>query len=226
LSPRPLRLPLLVVLLCTLAACATTRPQRHFDPATPDQRQQALAAWSAAGERAASLPASRLLYDAKMASGGAPSLPGTLAVSYDGKAVTAASLTGPFGSRVAEYRDGAVTGEDRKALIVDPDVLRSVLAGAWIAGASPVSVEGCDAGQCLLAWSAEAGSGTAVIDLVGGGVRSMELSGSAGHLLVDYTGDTAPWPAKISVRDEKSGRNLSLKLVAVEPVHAAGSAGR
>ena len=159
-----------------------------------------------------------------MASGGAPSVPGTLAVTYDGKAVTVASLTGPFGSRVAEYRDGAVTGEDRKALVVDPDVLRSVLAGAWSAGA--VSVEGCDAGQCQLGWSAEAGRGTAVIDLAGGGVRSMDLSGSAGHLLVDYTGETAPWPAKITVRDEKSGRNLSLKLIAVEPVRAAGSAGR
>ncbi len=226
MSPRPLRLPLLVVLLCTLAACATTRPQRHFDPATPDQRQQALAAWSAAQERAASLPASRLLYDAKMASGGAPSVPGTLAVSYDGKAVTVASLTGPFGSRVAEYRDGTVTGEDRKALVVDPEVLRSVLAGAWSAGAAPVSVEGCDGGQCQLAWSAAAGRGTAVVELAGGGVRSMDLSGSAGHLLVEYTGETAPWPAKITVSDETSGRNLSLKLVAVEPVHAAGSSGR
>jgi hypothetical protein len=225
LSPRPLRLPLLASLFCALTACATTRPSRHFDPATPGERQQALAAWSAAQERAASLPASRLLYDAKMASGGAPSVPGTLAVSYDGKAVTVASLTGPFGSRVAEYRDGAVTGEDRRALVVDPDVLRAVLAGAWSAGTSLVSVEGCDAGQCLLAWSAGAGRGTAVVDLAGG-VRSMDLSGSAGHLLVDYAGDAAPWPAKITVRDERSGRNLSLKLVAVEPIHAAGSPGR
>ncbi len=160
-----------------------------------------------------------------MASSGAPSVPGTLAVSYDGKAVTLASLTGPFGSRVAEYRDGSVTGEDQKALIVDPDVLRSVLAGAW-GGSSVASVEGCDAGQCLLAWSAEAGRATAVVDLAGVAVLSMNLSGSAGHLLVDYAGDAAPWPAQITVHDEKTGRNLSLKLVAVEPLRAAGSAER
>ena len=161
-----------------------------------------------------------------MASSGAPSVPGTLAVSYDGKSVTLASLTGPFGSRVAEYRDGSVTGEDRRALIVDPEVLRSVLAGAWDGGASAASVEGCDAGQCLLAWNAETGRGTAVVDLAAVAVLSMNLSGSAGHLLVDYAGDAAPWPARITVRDEKTGRNLSLKLIAVEPLPAAGSAGQ
>ncbi len=225
MSPRSLGRSLLALLVCTLAACATSRPQRTFTPASPEQQQQALAAWNAAGQRAASLPASRLLYDAKMASGGAPSVPGTLAVSYDGKAVTLASLTGPFGSRVAEYRDGSVTGQDRKALIVDPDVLRSVLAGAWSAGASP-SVEGCEAGQCLLVWSAEAEHRTAVLDLASAAVRSMRVSGSAGHLLVDYPGEAAPWPARVTVRDEKSGRSLTLRLLAVEPAGAGGSAGR
>jgi hypothetical protein len=226
-SPRGALSLFLLCLVCALSACATaTRPQTHYGPATAEQQQQALMAWSAAATRAASLPASRLLYDAKMASGGAPSVPGTLAVSYDGKAVTLASLTGPFGSRVAEYKDGAVTGQDRQALVVDPEVLRSVLAGAWSGASSAASVQGCDAGQCLLAWSADAGRGTAVLDLAAGSVRSMDLAGSAGRLLVDYAGESSPWPARISVRDEKSGRHLSLKLVAVEPVHAPGSAGR
>ena len=44
---------------------------------------------------------------------GAPSVPGTLAVTYDGTTVRRASLTGPFGSRVAEYDSGRVTGEDQ-----------------------------------------------------------------------------------------------------------------
>jgi hypothetical protein len=156
-----------------------------------------------------------------MSSGGAPSIPGTLAVFYDGKAVTLASLTGPFGSRVAEYRDGSVTGEDKKALVVDPDVLRSVLAGA--PNGSPVSVEGCDSGECLVSWSAEGGRGTAVLAVTGGAVRSMDLSGLAGHLLVGYAGEASPWPGQITVHDEKSGRSLTLKLVAVEPAAAAGS---
>ena len=224
MSLRSLRLPLLASLLCALAACATTLKQPDLAPATPEQRQQVLGVWNAALARAASLSASRLLYDAKMASGAAPSVPGTLAVTYDGKAVTAASLTGPFGSRVAEYRDGTVTGEDKRALVVDPDVLRSVLAGAWNSGSSPLSVEGCDGAQCLLAWTAEAGRGTAYVELAGG-VRSMDLSGTAGHLLVGYAGEARPWPAEITVQDVNSGRHLSLKLVAVEPIHPAGSAG-
>ena len=157
-----------------------------------------------------------------MSSGGAPSIPGTLAVSYDGHAVTLASLTGPFGSRVAEYRDGSVTGEDKKAFVVDPDVLRSVLAGASNAGS--VSVEGCGAGACLLSWSAETGRGTAVVDVARNAVRSMGLSGSAGRLLVNYSGEASPWPPAITIEDERSGRSLSLKLVAVEA--ASGSAGR
>jgi hypothetical protein len=222
LSPRSLRLALLGVLFCTLAACATSRSQRRFNPATPEQQSQALSAWSAARERAESLPASRLLYDAKMSSGGVPSVPGTLAVSYDGKAVTLASLTGPFGSRVAEYRDGSVTGEDKKALVVDPDVLRSVLAGA--PNGSLVSVEGCDSGECLVSWSAGAGRGAAVVGVADSAVKSMNLSGSAGHLVVDYSGEAAPWPPRITVQDETSGRSLSLKLVAVEPAVAAASA--
>lgn len=225
MSLRAARLPLLASLLCGLSACATTRPQPPFGPATPEQRQQALGIWSAAQERAASLSASRLLYDAKMGSGAAPSVPGTLAVTYDGKAVAAASLTGPFGARVAEYRDGAVTGEDRKALVVDPDVLRSVLAGAWSSASSPIAIDGCDAAQCILKFDSEAGRGTALLDL-GGGVRSMDLSGAAGHLVVDYAGEAKPWPPRITVRDMNSGRHLSLKLVAVEPIQAAGNSGR
>ena len=87
------------------------------------------------------------------------------------------------------------------------------------------SVEGCDGAQCLLAWTAEAGSGSAFVELAGG-VRSMDLSGAAGHLLVGYAGEARPWPAEITVRDMNSGRHLSLKLVAVEPIPPAGSAGR
>jgi hypothetical protein len=54
----------------------------------------------------------------------------------------------------------------------------------------------------------------------------MDLSGAAGHLLVGYAGEARPWPAEITVQDMNSGRHLSLKLVAVEPIHASGSAGR
>lgn len=159
-----------------------------------------------------------------MASGGAPAVPGTLAVTYDGKTVVVASLTGPFGSRVAEYRSGSVTGQDQKALVVDPAALRAVLAGAWSRGVP--SVRGCDAGDCLLAWKEEDVGVTAVLDVAAARVRSMDLAGSPGRLAVDYSGEAEPWPGRVAVRDESSGRRLTLKLVAVEPMGAAGSTGR
>ena len=102
-------------LLALVTGCATTRPSRTFPPASADDARRTLAAWTAVRERAASLPASRLLYDAKLGTGGAPSVPGTLAVVYDGAAIVTASLTGPFGSKIAEYRDGTLTGQDRRA---------------------------------------------------------------------------------------------------------------
>src|SRR5262249_24435704 len=74
-------------------------------------------------------PASRLLYDAKLGSGAAPSGAGTLAVVYDGKVIVTASLTGPFGSHIAEHRDGAVTGGGRAAFCLHPLELRPVPAG-------------------------------------------------------------------------------------------------
>src|SRR5262249_59345173 len=151
LTARRLRLLPVFGLVSVLARCASAPPVRTFPPASSDDARRGLAAWSSAVERASSLPASRLLYDAKMGSGAAPAVPGTLAVTYDGRSVVTASLTGPFGSRVAEYRDGTLTGQDRQAFLVDPDALRAVLAGIWSEGTP--SVKGFDAGDCLLEFS-------------------------------------------------------------------------
>lgn len=220
------RFPLLapVFALSVLTACATARAARHYAPATPVEQRDALAAWAAVRERAASLPASRLLYDASMASGGAPSIPGTLAVTYDGNAVVTASLTGPFGSRIAEYRGGEISGKDRKAFVVDPEALRGILAGEWNGGEP--SVEGCDGGECLLTFGGAGARVQASIDVATKTVRSMDLAAKAGSLHVDYAGDAAPWPGRVSVNDEKGSRSLALKLVAVEPMERGAGAGR
>ncbi len=122
LNLRSPRLPLLVVLLCALAS----RARRHATaaPLRPGDARSAAAGarrLERRGQRAPrAFPPPAFSTTRRWPPAAAPSVPGTLAVSYDGKAVTLASLTGPFGSRVAEYRDGAVTGEDRKALVVDP----------------------------------------------------------------------------------------------------------
>jgi len=224
LIPRILRLGAVVVSVSALAACATSRPARRFPPASPDDARQALEAWSALQERAASLPASRLLYDARMASGGTPSVPGTLAVTYDGRTVVTASLTGPFGSRVAEYREGAVTGQDRQALVVDPEALRGVLAGAW--NESAPSVAGFDGGQGLLTFEIAGARVSAVVDVANASLVSMDVKGRSGHLVVEYAGEWKPWPARVSVRDQATSKSLALKLVAIEPMASPGSAGR
>lgn len=214
----------LALLLCALGACATQRPARHFAPASAAETRESLAAWSALSERAASLSAARLLYDARLSANGAPTIPGTLAVTYDGTAVVTASLTGPFGSNIAQYRDGELTGQDRKAFIVDADALRAVLAGTWNSGAP--SVRGYDAGQSLLAFDADGARVQAVLDVASRSLVSMDVTGRSGHLAVDYAGVTNPWPARLTVRDEVAKRSLALKLVAVEPMGEGGSSSR
>ena len=216
---RPAPLALLVTLLL-LSGCATGRVTRHFTPASDAQRQETLTALSAAQERAASLGASRLLYDARMSPGKGPAVPGTLAVTYDGREVARASLTGPFGKRVAEYDAGNVTGEDRQALVVDPEALRAVLSGAW--PGQPSSIEGCDGDECLVVWPPRDGASgrvavSGVVDRRVARLRSLRLEGDRGALTVTYEGEVDPWPARLSAVEERSGRSLRLTLAAREP---------
>jgi len=236
LRPRPLLrlaglsslLVVLVVLVVLSSACAGGGALRRFGPAGPEDVREALSAWTSAQQRADSLPPSRILYDARMGTSGLPSVPGTLAVLYGGDRVRSASLTGPFGSRVAEYREGerkdagVITGEDRKAFVVDPEALRSVLAGVW-RGAPDVpapTVAGRDGSDCLLTWSGGAGAyrAEAVLDLPSQRLRSLALSGAGGRLSISYAGEFRPWPERIALKEERSGRSLSLSLIATEPL--------
>jgi hypothetical protein len=221
LSSRALvRLALLAV-VPPLAACATGGAVLRFSPASETDARAALEAWGAIRQRAAGLPSSRLLYDAKMGSGSVAAVPGTLAVTYTDGQVRRASLTGPFGSRIAEYADGTVTGEDRKALVVDPEALRSVLAGTW--PGPPSGVAGCNADACLLVWDGPPRVG-AIVDRAGRRTRSLSVEDEDGKLVATYSGAASPWPERIGLREERSARSLALKLVAVEPQAAPASA--
>jgi hypothetical protein len=214
LIPRPFASLAALSPLILLCACASGGAVRRFAPADESDKRETLEALAAVERRAADLPPSRLLYDARMSGGGAPAVPGTLAVTYDGKLVRRASLTGPFGTKVAEYDSGTVTGEDRRALVVDPAALRAVLSGAW--PGEPSSVEGCDGAQCLVVWSTSTRV-TATVDRREQRLESLVISGGTGELTVTYAGTASPWPPRISAREAPSGRNLKLSLVAVEP---------
>ena len=136
--------------------------------------------------------------------------------------VVSASLTGPFGSRIAEYRDGRVTGEDRSALLVEPEAMRAVLAGAWN-GAAP-SVEGVDAGDALLVFEAEHSSVRVVLDVARRAPVSLEIEGGGGHVVVDYGGETDPWPSRVDASEETTHRRVTLKLLALEKADGEAAA--
>ncbi len=208
--PRPLAA-LAPILL--LSACATGAAARRFTPPGENDERETVEATAAAERRAGELPASRLLYDARMSGGGAPAVPGTLAVTYDGANVRKASLSGPFGSKVAEYDAGRITGEDQRALVVDPAALRAVLAGAW--PGPPSSIEGCDGDDCLAVWDAPVHV-TATVDRRQRRLDSLAIATRTGRLTVTYGGSASPWPERILAREEPSGRSLKLSLVAVE----------
>jgi hypothetical protein len=201
-------------------ACATVPAARQFQPVTAEDAATALAAWHRLRDRAEGLPAARLLYDARVESGGLAAVPGTLAVSYDGTGVQTATLTGPFGKRLAEYRDGVVRGEDRRAFVIEPEVLRAVLAGSWN-GSAP-RVAGRDDQDYLLRWDG-ATRVSAVFDAAHLNLTSLELESDTGHLEVTYAGGADPWPGRITMRDEGTGRGLVLRLLAVEPAPAAAA---
>jgi hypothetical protein len=214
LSPRRAASLLLLVPPVSLAACATrTAATRHFRPATEAQSDEALAIVASAQERAVSLPAARLLYDARIRGGKGPAVPGTLAVTYDGRDVARASLTGPFGSRVADYDAGSVTGQDQQALVVEPGALRAVLSGAW--PGSPSAVQGCEGDECLVVWTGGIGV-SAVVNVRERRIQSIVLDGDRGKLVVTYEGDADPWPQRVAASEERSGRGWKLSLVGRE----------
>ena len=209
-------------LLISTAGCASRGAAPTFAPASEAQAREALDAWSAIRRRAEALAPARLLYDARMSSRGAPSVPGTLAVTYDGSDVTRASLTGPFGKPVAEYANGAIRSGGSEPFPIDPRILKAVLAGAW--PGDPASVGGCNASGCQLRFPG-AIRADAVVDRAQARVVSLRIAGEAGTIAVAYEGaPPAPWPERVAVDDERAERRLALHLVASETAAPPGIA--
>jgi len=201
---------LLLALLSTLAGCTAHRT-RSFAPAGETQSSAAIAAWRQAIERAESMPPGRLLYEARLTQR-LMSVPGTLAVRQSPDAIEA-TLTGPFGTPIATYADGALRGEGIRPLAIAPEALRSLLAGAWHRGEPEMlGVDGVDA---LLAWTGEE-KVEGILDVPEARFRSLAVSRAEGKILSRYSGDFDPWPRRIEVEDARTGAKLRLTLIGKE----------
>ena len=201
---------LLAALVLLASACASRGP-RAFPPAGPEEARQALAAWTRAVERADSLAPGRLLYECRV-SQGLFHVSGTLAVVETRESLEA-TLTGPFGSPVARYSDGALRGEGIRPLSLPAEQLRWLLAGVW--KAEGPSVAGFEGGDALLRWSVPV-EAAGVLDVATSRFGSIEVSRAEGRIRAGYSGLVAGRPGSIEIEDLASGGKLRLTLVAAE----------
>jgi hypothetical protein len=208
---------LLLLLVSTLAAptwsCASRPPA--FRPAGAEDARRALGAWENALARADSLPAVRLLYDARL-SEGLVKFPGTLAVNAQRDRLEA-TLTGPFGSQLAHYASGILEGKGLHPIPLDAEELRAVLAGVW--RATP-QVAGARGDRVLMRFpGAERVEG--VLDVTEARLESLHISRPEADLVATYAGVRDPWPERITLEDRRSGRRVQLTLVGKEPADPA-----
>ena len=198
------------------AACASHRAsaQRPFRPVLEEEQAPILAAWRDAVRRADSLPPSRLLYDARFGHG-AVQMSGTLAVVATRESLKA-TATGPFGSTLAQYEDGALRFKGRDPLFLDPGVLRGALAGIWRDGAP--TVVGSSGTDGLLRWETGGVIAEAVFDVAAARVRSLRVADAHGEVSVLFSGAFDPWPRVVELSETKSDQHLRLKRVAIEPI--------
>jgi hypothetical protein len=196
-----------------LPACATRRPP-VFAPAAREEAERAVAAWKDAVSKADARGSARLLYEARV-SQGPFRMSGTLAVSEKPGSVEAV-LSGPFGDPIARYSEGALRGNGIRPIAIEPDELRSLLAGVW-RGSSAPRVEGIHGREALLRWSGEEEEVEGVLDIEAARFRSIQVTRSEGAITAEYPGDVAPWPQRIDLRDRRSGNAMRLALIGSEP---------
>ena len=211
------RLVFVVSALVSLTWACTSRPV-PFRPAGAEDARRALDSWQNALARADSLPAARLLYDARL-SEGLVKFPGTLAVNARADGLEA-TLTGPFGTPLARFGAGVLEGKGMRPIPLDAEELRAVLAGVW--RATP-EIAGARGNQILLRFPGERPV-EAVLDVAQGRLDSLHISRPEADLVATYEGARDPWPEKISVEDRRSGRRVELTLVAKEPADSAPAA--
>jgi hypothetical protein len=199
--------------LLLTASCASRSSRPHnFAAAGEEQTARAIAAWREAVARADRLGPSRLLYDARMRQG-AVSLPGTLAVST--AEPVRATMTGPFGSPVATYADGALRGEKFAPVAIEPEPLLWLLGGVW--KAQEPQVRGVAGDDALLVWTSPSPV-EGVLHVPSARFTSLRVTTGGKTLEASYAGTADPWPTKVELKDPATKSSLRLSLVAREPL--------
>jgi hypothetical protein len=213
LDPRRRLLLFVSALLSFTWSCASRPPA--FGPAGAEDARRALDAWQNALSRADSLPAVRLLYDARL-SEGLIKFPGTLAVNARPDRLEA-TLTGPFGSPLARYESGTLEGKGLRPIPLDAEELRAVLAGVW---RDTPDVAGTRGDQVLIRFPGSRPV-EGVLDVAQGRLDSLHIPRPEADLVATYDGARDPWPEKILLEDRRSGRRVQLTLIAKEPADSA-----
>ena len=199
-------------LLLTVSCASRPSRPRNFIAAGEEQAARAIAAWREAVARADSLGPSRLLYDARMRQG-AVSLPGTLALST--AEPVRATMTGPFGSPVATYANGALRGEKFAPLAIEPQSLLWLLGGVW--KTPEPQVRGVAGDDALLVWTSPSPA-EGVLHLPSARFTSLRVSSGGKTLDASYSGTADPWPTKVELKDPATKSSLRLTLVGRESI--------
>jgi hypothetical protein len=117
---------------------------------------------------------------------------------------------------MGHYENGTLTGKGGEIYLLDPELLRGVLAGMW-RGGTP-AVVGADGEEGLLRWESAEGVTEGVLNLPAARLTSLSVKGRAGELRAEFAGACDPWPERVSLWDLKAGRSLKLKRLAAEPL--------
>jgi hypothetical protein len=134
-----------------------------------------------------------------------------------GRSSLTAKASGPLGTELGSYEDGAFKDKSGDVHFLDPELLRGVLAGVW-RGPTP-SVEGADDEEALLRFRPSGGaSAEAVLELSGARLKSLRVHGEKGDVTAEFSGAFDPWPETVLLTDRKSGRSLKLRRVVVETI--------
>jgi hypothetical protein len=203
--------------LALVSRCASApRPvtARDFGPADEAAKSRALEAWEKALRRADSQPPSRLLYDVQYSKGVLKSR-GTLAVVAGARELSA-TVSGPFGTTIGDYRDGAFHIQNEEPFHIKAEMFKAILAGVW---QGVPEVAGAERNESLLRWTTSEGYEIdGVLDVSSAELRSLYARGPGGELSVAFPGAFAPWPSVVEVVSIKTGQALRLKQQAAEPI--------